>query len=97
MLIKYTNITIIEKVKSDITSMEIFFILGFVLIFSSSSIGENKGDRLIVSTGGSMDISQYERIIESTTSNFRTTGLILSLVGGFGFLISGYAIYKELD
>ena len=83
--------------KSSLISMVIILILGFILILSSGSIGQNKGDRAVVSNGGSMEPSQYSRIIESTTSNFKTTGLILSLIGGFGFLISGYALYKELD
>ena len=43
-----------------------------------------------------MDTSQYERIIDTNTSNFRTVGLILSLAGGFGFLLSGFALYNEL-
>ena len=83
--------------KNSLISMAIVLILGFILIFSSGSIGQNKGDRAVVSNGGIMDTSEYIRIIETTTSNFRTTGLILSLIGGFGFLISGYALYKELD
>ncbi len=82
---------------NSLISMAIVLILGFILIFSSGSIGQNKGDRAVVSNGGGMDTSQYLRIVETTTSNFRTTGLILSLIGGFGFLISGYALYKELD
>lgn len=83
--------------KNSLISMMIVLTLGFILIFSSSSIGQNKGDKAVVSNGGSMDTTKYERIIESTTSNFRTTGLILSLIGGFGVLISGYALYKELE
>lgn len=55
------------------------------------------GDMAIRSNGGIMGTSQYERIIESTTSNFKITGVILSCVGGFGILISGYALYRELD
>lgn len=84
-------------VKNSLTSMVIVLVLGFILIFSSGSIGQNKGDSAVVSNGVSMDTSQYTRIIETTTSNFRTTGLILSLIGGFWFLISGYELYKELD
>lgn len=83
--------------KNSLISMVIILILGFILILSSGSIGENKGNRAVVSNGGSMDTSKYLRIIETTTSNFRTTGLILSSIGGFGLLISGYVLYKELD
>lgn len=79
-------------VKNSLISMAIILILGFVLTLSSGIIGQNKGDRAITSNGGIMDTSQYVRIIETTTSNFRTTGLILSLIGGFGFLISGCTI-----
>lgn len=83
--------------KNSLISMVIVLILGFILIFSSGSIGQKKGDNAVASNGGMMDTSQYERVIESTTNNLRTTGLILSLIGGVGFLISGYALYKELD
>lgn len=84
-------------VKNSIISMGIAIVIGFILIFSSGSIGQKRGDWAITANGGSMDTSQYERIIEATTSNLRTVGIILSLIGGTGFLISGYTLYKELD
>lgn len=84
-------------VTKSLISMIIVLIVGFVLIFSSNSIGEYKGHKAIASNGGGMDTAQYARIVESTTSNFRTVGLVLSLIGGFGVLISGYAFYKELE
>jgi uncharacterized membrane protein YjjP (DUF1212 family) len=76
--------------------MVIIFVIGLILIFLSSSIGERIGFNAIQNNGGSIDTSTYERIINSNTSNFRTVGLVVSLVGGFGLLLSGYALYKEL-
>lgn len=61
-----------------------------------ASIGQKMGSDAINARGGSMDTSSYERIIDTNTSNYRTVGLVLSLVGGFGTLLSGYALYKEL-
>ena len=43
-----------------------------------------------------MEISEYERVITINTDNFRIGGLALSLVGGFGSLLSGYAKKRSL-
>ncbi len=75
----------------------VVFIIGIIMIFSSTNIGRNAGHDAIHANGGSMSTSQYERIIESTTANYRTAGVILSLFGGMGVLISGIGVYKELD
>ena len=76
--------------------MVVMLIVGLILILTSTSIGNKIGSNAIQRNGGSMDTSQYERIIDTNTSNFRTVGLILSLVGGVGFLLSGFALYNEL-
>jgi len=76
--------------------MVIAFIIGIMLIFSSVTIGQSIGDNAIRRNGGSMDTSRYERIIDANTLNFRTVGLVVSLVGGIGMLLSGYALYKEI-
>ena len=76
--------------------MAIVLIVGLILILSSTAIGNRMGSNAIQRNGGSMATSQYERIIDTNTSNFRTVGLILSLVGGGGFLLSGFALYNEL-
>jgi len=85
-----------EMAKKSLCIMAIIFIIGIITIFSSLSIGENFGSKAMQKNGGSMDTSRYERIIDNNTSNFQTIGMILSLVGGFGLLISGFALYKEL-
>ncbi len=76
--------------------MVVMLIVGLILILSSTAIGSRMGSNAIQRNGGSMDTGQYERIIDTNTSNFRTVGLILSLVGGFGMLLSGFAFYNEL-
>lgn len=85
-----------KMAKISLGVMVTTFVIGIILIFSSASIGQNMGHNAIQRRGGSMDTSQYERIIDTNTSNFRTVGLVLSLVGGFGLLLSGYALYNEL-
>lgn len=76
--------------------MCVMFIAGLVLIFSAPTIGLNAGNTAIVNNGGSMDTNQFERIIEGTSLSFQTGGLVISLVGGFGLLASGYALYREV-
>lgn len=43
-----------------------------------------------------VDTNQFERYLNNITSNFRTVGQVLSTIGGFGILLSGYAYYKDL-
>lgn len=76
--------------------MSMLLIIGIILIFSSGVVGENVGSAAIQSNGGSMDTESYQRIVNTTTVNFQITGSILSIVGGFGVLLSGNALYKEL-
>lgn len=83
-------------VKRALCVMVVMFFIGLTLIISSTTIGSKIGHNAIQRNGGSMDTSRYERIIDNSTSNFRTVGLVLSLVGGFGSLLSGYALYNEL-
>lgn len=72
------------------------FIGGLVLLLNSTSIGQNEGQRVIQANGGSMDTQQYYQVINSTTENYKTAGMIVSLIGGFGLLLSGYGLYKEI-
>lgn len=82
--------------KNALLVMIVLTILGLTFIFSSGTIGQNTGSSAIASNGGSMDTNIYERIIDSTTTSFQIGGAILSLIGGFGILLCGYALYKEL-
>lgn len=87
------------KKKYIITSlivMSLLFIGGLIILFSSTAIGQRVGHRELQANGGSMDTTQYYNIISSTTENFRTAGMVISLVGGLGVLLSGYGVYKEI-
>lgn len=85
-----------KMAQTSLCVMVAAFIIGLILIFSSASVGQSMGRTAMHENGGSIDTRVYERIINSNTSNFQTAGLVLSLVGGFGVLLSGYALYKEL-
>lgn len=82
--------------KISLGAMIATFILGFILIFSSNSIGKGMGDSAMKRNGGIIDSVTYERILDNNTSNFRIAGFALSLFGGAGIIVSGYALYKEL-
>jgi len=85
-----------KMVRTSLCVMVITLVIGIALILSSVSIGQKAGDNAIHRNGGSMDTNQYERIINKTTTNYQIVGGVLSLMGGFGILLSGYAFYKEL-
>ncbi len=76
--------------------MSILFIGGLVMLFSSTTVGQSAGARVMRENGGFIDTQKYYSIIDSTTQNYRTGGMVISLVGGLGILISGYALYKEI-
>ncbi len=71
-------------------------VVGFVLIFTSGMVGEAFGNIAMKQNGGLMDTIDYERVYATATTNVRTAGSILALVGGFGLLLSGYAYYQRL-
>lgn len=77
------------------------FIGGLKLIFSSAEKGENYANNQIEDSvtdeedDTSIDVDELERNIIASTDSFRTIGLSISLVGGFGFLISGYTFYNQ--
>lgn len=72
------------------------FVIGLHIIFTATGIGQSAGSRAIRDNGGGMDTAQYQFIMDSTTANFRSGGLAISLVGGFGMLLSGFCLYKEI-
>jgi len=76
--------------------MGVFFVVGLALIFSASSIGLNAGDNFARQGAGFVDHPKYAHIVNGTTTAFQMSGLVISLVGGFGLLISGYGLYKEV-
>jgi len=80
----------------SIIIMSILFIGGLVMLFNSTTAGQRAGSRAMQENGGSIDTQKYYSIIDSTTQNYRTGGMVISLVGGLGILISGYALYKEI-
>ena len=81
---------------ASFTAMVATFIIGLIFLFSSGKVGRSVGDGVLHSNGGSMNTSSYERIVDTTTTNFQIGGGILSMIGGFGLLLSGYIIYKEI-
>ena len=77
--------------------MCIVFLIGLVLIFTAPSLGRNAASVALQENGGSMDTSQYERIIDHTTVSYQAGGFAIALVGGFGLLLGGYALYKDAE
>ncbi len=70
--------------------------IGFLLIFTSGMIGEALGGYAMEQNDGAMATIDYERVYSTATTNFRTAGSILALIGGFGLVLSGYTYYQRL-
>lgn len=83
-------------VKWSLIIMIIMIIVGFVLILFSSLIGHKIGSDTVKQGGGVIVTTRDPISIEANTNNLRIVGSILSLIGGFGILLSGFVLYKEL-
>jgi hypothetical protein len=76
--------------------MCIGFIVGLLLIFTAPSRGIDEGNRFVMRMGGFVDTNQFEQVIQGTIRSHQIGGFVLSFVGGFGVILSGYALYKEM-
>ncbi len=84
-------------IKRAIIVMSSLFIIGVICLFNSAKAGENARFRALQKYVGVNDSIDYSRIEDTTTLNFQIMGGVLSLIGGYGGLMIGYAIYKELE
>lgn len=85
-----------EFAKKSLIITAALLCIGLILILSSGAIGEKAGTTVLQSSGGFLSTSTDPDVVNRTADNFRIAGLILSLIGGFGILVSGHALYKEL-
>lgn len=76
--------------------MIVLFVGGLVMLFNSTNLGQEAGHQAIQANGGSMDTQRYYDIMNSTAENYRTGGMVISLIGGFGVLLGGLGLYKEI-
>lgn len=65
----------------------LLLILGVILLFSATSLGQSAGDAAIRGNGGSMDTSRYYMIMESATLSWQLVGTVLGLTGGIGSVV----------
>jgi len=88
-----------RKKKFAITALIIMcvvFITGLILVFSAPSIGQNAGEAFVRRQHGSFFMEDRIAIIDNTARSYQLGGFLISIVGGFGIIFSGYALYKEL-
>jgi hypothetical protein len=82
--------------KKSLMIMAALLCIGLILILSSDFIGEKAGTTTFQGPGGTNSTSLDRDIASRTADNYMTVGLVLSLIGGLGILVSGHALYKEL-
>ena len=83
--------------KQALTYNAVIMVIGLVLILTSGWLGEYMGSNALQNQGGVMDTSEYERIMQNTTQNVRSVGFIVSIISGIGLVMSGYALYNQMD
>lgn len=83
--------------KQALTYTAVIMVIGLVLILTSGWLGDYMGSNALQNQGGVMDTSEYERIMQNTTENVRSIGFIVSIISGIGLVMSGYALYNQLD
>ena len=83
--------------KQVLTYTAVIMVIGLVLISTSGWLGDYMGSNALQNQGGMMDTSEYERIIKNTTDNVRAIGFIVSMISGIGLVMSGHALYNQLD
>lgn len=69
----------------------LLFVLGLVLVLTSTAIGLSTAHTELTKAGGSMDTTLYNYIMTNTAENFRIVGAILALISGVGLLLAGIA------
>lgn len=72
-----------------------FFFIGLILIFSSPLFGQYAGEMALLNLEGAMSELEHERIISMATLACMTGGLVISLVGGFGLILSSFIAFKN--
>lgn len=73
-----------------------FFVGGLLIILNSYDLGLNAANEALQKRGGGMPTEQYNNIIKYSTENYRTIGMVISVISGTAVLISSIAVYKEL-
>lgn len=83
-------------VTCSLVVMCIGFIIGLFLIFTAPTRGIDEGNRFVRRMGGFVDTNQFEQVVEGTIRSHQIGGFVVSFVGGFGAVLSGYVLYKEM-
>lgn len=78
-----------------IVVLVLLFVLGLVLVLTSTAIGLSTAHAEVVKSGGSLDTTLYNYIMTSTAENYRIVGAILALISGVGVLFAGVAGYRQ--
>ena len=61
---------------------------GLVLIINSVGWGSQAANNYLLSQGGGMDAAQFMIVLQESIQTYRWVGVVLSFLGGFGFLRS---------
>ena len=78
-----------------IVVLVLLFVLGLVLVLTSTAIGISTAHTEAVNNGGSLDATLYDYIMTNTAANYRIVGAILALISGIGILLAGVANYRQ--
>lgn len=80
-----------SKINPFIVKLLIFsavFVIGIIILISSTNLGDYEVSNIMKAHGGSMDTNQHILYLEQSIIKYRTLGSILSLLGGLGALLT---------
>jgi len=63
-------------------------IIGIIVLMNSINLGNQEVSNILKAHGGGMDTAKYHIYLEQSIIKYRFTGAILSLLGGFGMLLT---------
>lgn len=64
----------------------VLFVAGLFGVFSSVPWGSEAANAFLRSRGGGMDTAQFVIVLEGYINAYRWIGIILSIIGGLGFV-----------
>ena len=60
---------------SGLVIMTLIFVVGLIILFKATAIGQNAGSMAVRAHGGSMDSGDCQQIVEGTTLSYQLGGL----------------------
>lgn len=82
-------------VKGIQTITVLAFFIGVLTILSATQLGQRQANAYLRKSGGSMETSKYNMIMETNIINYRWAGTVVACIGGIGFITFTNTMYQK--